>query len=97
MLMGFLVVCGVGTAVYVAIGFQAVLGCSHHVRGFHRSLHKNHNVVDLNAGHGAESIDVGSVAADLHADGVVYLQKIDNLHNRALLCYLELKRELPYD
>lgn len=34
-LLGFLVVCGIGTAVYVAIGFQAVLGCSHHVRGFH--------------------------------------------------------------
>lgn len=73
MLLGFLVVCGIGTAVYVAIGFQAVLGCSHHVRGFHCGLHKYHNVVDLDTGHGAEGIDIGCTATNLHADSVVYL------------------------
>ena len=31
-----LVVCGVGATVYVVIVLQAVLGCSHHVWGFHR-------------------------------------------------------------
>lgn len=34
--IGGLVVCGVGAAVDVAIGLQAVLGCSHHVGGFYR-------------------------------------------------------------
>lgn len=34
-LVGFLVVRGVGAAVYVAIGLQAVLGGSDHVRSFH--------------------------------------------------------------
>lgn len=36
LLLGPLVVRGVGAAVYVAIGLEAVLGCSHHVRRFHR-------------------------------------------------------------
>lgn len=36
LLLGRLVVRGVGAAVYVAIGLEAVLGCSHHVRRFHR-------------------------------------------------------------
>lgn len=36
MLPCHLVVCGVGATVYVVIVLQAVLGCSHHVWGFHR-------------------------------------------------------------
>lgn len=34
-LLGRQVVCGVGTAVDVAIGLKAVLGCSHHVWGLY--------------------------------------------------------------
>lgn len=39
-------------------------------------------------------LDIGCTATNLHADSVVYLQKMENLHNKALLCYLELKRAL---
>lgn len=63
----------VGAAVDVSVRLQAVLGRPHHVGGLHRRLHEDHDVVDLDGGHGAEGIDVGGAGADLHAHGVVDL------------------------
>lgn len=47
---------------------------------FNRGLHEDHNVVNLNAGHGAEGINIGETPTDLHTDSEVDLSLTEGLN-----------------